>query len=52
MGWFPQPDIYGHGGTLPACILQFGQTFQTPEELTVIVAASFGAPSTRLSKLS
>jgi len=25
LGWFPQPDIYGHGGTLPACILQFGE---------------------------
>ena len=25
MGGFPQPDIYGHGGSMPACILQFGQ---------------------------
>lgn len=25
MGWFPQPDIYGHGGQMPACILEVGQ---------------------------
>jgi anaerobic selenocysteine-containing dehydrogenase len=29
MGWFPQPDIYGNGGRMPACILQYGQN--TPD---------------------
>lgn len=24
LGWFPQPDIYGHGGVTPQCILQVG----------------------------
>ncbi len=24
IGWFPQPDIYGHGGQMPACILAIG----------------------------
>lgn len=24
VGWLPLPDIYGHGGTMPACILQVG----------------------------
>jgi len=25
VGWFPQPDIYGRGGQMPACILQIGE---------------------------
>ncbi len=25
LGWFPQPDIYGHGGAMPACVLQIGE---------------------------
>ncbi len=24
LGWLPQPDIYGHGGVMPKCILQVG----------------------------
>jgi anaerobic selenocysteine-containing dehydrogenase len=25
LGWFPQPDIYGHGGRMPACVLEIGE---------------------------
>ena len=24
LGWFPQPDIYGHGGVMPECMMIFG----------------------------
>lgn len=24
VGWFPQPDIYGRGGTMPKCLMIFG----------------------------